>query len=764
MKKSRAVLLIFVVAGITAWLGSTLPDTRFDYDFDKFFKPDDPATLYFEEHRNAFGTDNDFILVGIVSHNGIFNELFMDKVDSLTRGLKALPYVTDVTSPTTVTQPIREPLTGAVFNRKLITGNFEKDSIRVFSDPSLVSNLFSRDTSAISIILTTEEKLGKNKCDTLATALDALMANYDFDGVHLSGRALGQVVYIKKIQGEFALFMLISIGFVVVFLFAIFRSFRGVILPLTTVLLAVVWSIGILNLSGKGISLLLNMLPPVIFVVGMSDAVHLYSRYLEELRKGLAKTAAIREMVTDTGLATLLTSITTAIGFASLYFTGVPALQEFGLLTAAGVLAAFVIAILLMPAWLSLTPPPERSLKNSENSIWERLLTKSYHPIIAARRWIFGGTIALTLALGGISSQIGLNNFLLEDLRPSEKLRKDFTFFDTYFSGVRPFEIGLRSKDPSDSFLSREFLQDIDRIERYLVDEYGVNAIASPASIVRELNRSHHAGRNEFYDLPKTEAGWKKVEADLKRIYEAGKLDPVLSDNGTYARILGRVGDWGARSFDERNNALVDFLAAEKLDRNLEIEITGTGTLIDRTNQNIAVSLAKGLGVAFMLIAVIMGLMFRSTLMVLLALIPNILPLLAVSAVMTLFGIDLKMSTSIIFTIAFGIAVDDTIHLLSRYKLELRKGYPRMLAMKHAYVHTGKALIITSIILFGGFFALCFSSFQSTFYIGLFVTMTLLFALLFDLTLLPALVTAPRRKSIESGVNSLAEKANNSEK
>jgi predicted RND superfamily exporter protein len=762
MQKKWAVLVLIAVGVVTAWMGSTLPNTRFDYDFDKFFKPADPATLYFENHRNTFGTDNDFVIVGLVSRNGVFNKGFMDKSDSLTKDLKNLPYVTDVMSPTTITIPIREQLTGAVFKRKLITGNFKQDSIRVFSDPSLVSNVFSRDTSAISIILTTEDKLSKNKCDTLATALDALMSNYDFDGVHLSGRALGQVVYIRKIQGEFALFMGISIVFILILLFAVFRSFRGVLIPMATVLLAVVWSIGILNLSGRGISLLLNMLPPVIFVVGMSDAVHLYSRYLEELRRGLSKAAAIKEMVTDTGLATLLTSITTAIGFASLYFTGVPALQEFGLLTAAGVLAAFVISILLMPAWLALTSAPEKSLKNSENSIWESLLTKAYHPIIARRRWIFGGTILLTLGLSGITSQIGLNNYLLEDLRPSEKLRKDFTFFDTYFSGVRPFELGLKIKNDG-NFLTKESIQSIDKIEAYLKENYHVNAITSPATVVRELNRSQHAGRNEFYDLPKTDTSWKKTERELVRLEDARKLKPLLSDDATYARIFGRVGDWGANAFDTLNTEFKAFIKSEGLDKNIDIEITGTGTLIDRTNQNIAVSLAKGLGVAFLLIAFIMGLMFRSVWMVLLALIPNILPLLAVSAVMTLFNIDLKMSTSIIFTIAFGIAVDDTIHLLSRYKLELRKGYPRMLAMKHAYVHTGKALILTSIILFGGFFSLCFSSFQSTFYIGLFVTLTLVFALLFDMTLLPPLVITPEHKSLKSGFHPFADQAKNTE-
>jgi hypothetical protein len=232
----------------------------------------------------------------------------------------------------------------------------------------------------------------------------------------------------------------------------------------------------------------------------------------------------------------------------------------------------------------------------------------------------------------------------------------------------------------------------------------------------------------------------------------------VLDETGRYGRIFGRVGDWGAQEFGRKNSELMAFIEAENLDANFDIEITGTGTLIDRTNQNIAMSLAKGLGAAILLIAVIMGLMFRSFPMVIYALIPNLLPLLAVSAIMSATGIDLKMSTSIIFTIAFGIAVDDTIHLLSRFRLELAKGFSRKEAMNNSFVHTGKALILTSIILFGGFISLCFSSFQSTFFVGLFVTLTLIFALLFDLTLLPALVVTGSDSDVASG-NGFAEKA-----
>ena len=735
----NSIIALILLLAVSAFFGATLPDTGFDYNFDKFFKPDDQATQYFQVHRDTFSTDNDFVLVGVVNEGGVFESDFLSKIEELTADLEEMPHVNSVISPTNTTIRVREPLTGTVFQRPLLSGKRDLDSNRVFSDPSVVGNLFSADTSAISIVAMTKEFLNKDESDELAESLNSILSEYKFDGVHISGRAIGQVVFIEKIQTEFVLFMSLAMAFVVVLLYIMFRSTRGIILPMVTVLLAVVWSVGILNLAGKGISILLNMLPPVIFVVGMSDAVHLYSRYLEELKKGLSKKESIKLMTTDTGLATLLTSVTTSIGFASLWFTGIPALQEFGVLTAVGVMAAFVIAIIMMPACLTLFPEPKRYLETANTARWNGFLLTLFHAVTKNRKKVFVVAGILSVVMIASITSIDLNNYLLEDLKKSEKLRQDFTFFDQYFSGVRPFDMGLKWKTEV-GLNDPEYFRSLDKLHEYLEESYGVGAVISPLSVIKELNRSNHGGKNEFYRLPKKEKELNRLVRDYKKILTTGKISNITTEDGSYVRVLGRVGDLGAKHFALKNDELNAFLEREGIADNASISITGTGTLIDRTNQTLVVSLSKGLGAAFILISILMGLMFRSLRMVLIALAPNLLPLLAVGAIMAIAGINLNMSTGIIFTIAFGIAVDDTIHLLSRYKLELIKGMSELQAMKSAYLHTGKALIITSIILFGGFIGLCFSSFQSTFFIGLFVTLTLGFALIFDFTLLPPLV------------------------
>lgn len=743
LNKTNSLIALILLATVTCFFGSTLPDTGFDYDFDKFFKPDDDATEYYQVHRDTFSTDNDFVLVGLVNDGSVFESSFLKKVERLTTDLEKVPHVVKVISPTNYKIPVREPLTGTVFQKPLLAGHPLKDSLRVFSDPSVAGNLFSPDTTSVSIVIMTSEFLSKEKSDQLAKELNGVLSNYDFGGIHISGRAIGQVVYIKKIQEEFILFMGIAIAFIVILLYVMFRSFRGIILPMATVLLAVVWSIGILNLSGRGISLLLSMLPPVIFVVGMSDAVHLYSRYIEELKKGKSKIEAIRLMVTDTGLATLLTSITTAIGFASLWFTGIPALREFGLLTAAGVLAAFVIAILMMPAWLVLSGKPIKSLNSPNIQRWDGFLKPMFSTVTRKSRRVFIITAVSAVVMVGALFSIDLNNYLLEDLKEGERLRKDFTFFDQHFSGVRPFDMGIKWKKPRP--IDREYFLNLEELHGFLDSTYGVGALTSPLNAIKELNRSRHGGRNSYYGIPEDVGEWEILLKDYKRLLKTGKLENLSTIDGSYIRVMGRVGDLGAQHFTAKNRAFEEFAERSGISKKAELTITGTGTLIDRTNQTLVGSLSKGLGAAFLLIAILMGLMFKSIRMVGIALIPNLLPLLAVGLVMAIWGIDLKMSTSIIFTIAFGIAVDDTIHILSRYKLELVKGRSNLVAIRNAYLYTGKALIVTSIILFGGFIGLCFSSFQSTFYIGLFVTLTLIFALIFDFLLIPPLIISGRK-------------------
>jgi predicted RND superfamily exporter protein len=222
-------------------------------------------------------------------------------------------------------------------------------------------------------------------------------------------------------------------------------------------------------------------------------------------------------------------------------------------------------------------------------------------------------------------------------------------------------------------------------------------------------------------------------------------MSRLVTEDQRQARMRAQIPDWGSYIIEQKNEAFYQFLEQELPNRQLTYTITGTPHLIDLNNRFLAQNVLKGLLIALLVIALIFAVLFRSARLMLITLVPNVLPLVFIGGLMGFMGIDLKISTSIIFIIAFGIAVDDSIHFLSRFQREYKR-QPLLDAVRTTYLTTGKAIVVTSLILLGGFMSFCLSGFEGTFYVGLLVSITLLVALIADLTILPVLLARLLRK------------------
>jgi uncharacterized protein len=266
---------------------------------------------------------------------------------------------------------------------------------------------------------------------------------------------------------------------------------------------------------------------------------------------------------------------------------------------------------------------------------------------------------------------------------------------------------------------------------------------------VKSLNKAFNGGSDEFYVLPDDEREVKRLVKRAELLMGTDGIRKLASPDGRYARLSGRMVDEGGHVHAQRNRKLDDFVRANTPSDRVTFAQTSMAFLVDRSNAKLSGQLIGGLSVAFALIALIMARVFRDWRMTLIALVPNVVPLLVVGGFMGAVGIDIKVSTAIIFTIAFGIAVDDTIHMLGKLRIELLKGKSLPYAMKRSMLSAGKALLVTSIMLLSGFVSLVFSDFASVFYMGLLVSITLFMALVADLVLLPVLVLRflPRRKA-----------------
>ncbi|MBP7514591.1 MAG: MMPL family transporter [Flavobacteriales bacterium] len=745
-RNARLALLLIGLVSLAAMF--SLRDVRVDYDFEKFFPNNDPELDHYLLFRQRFGHDNDFLMFGLESAEGrsVFDRAFLERVDSLAARLERLPLVLRVLSPTRMTEPVVTPF--GLFETPYL--RFEHDSLpaidsaRIWADPRIKDLFFADDAKAVLVMLTAEPGLSKEKCDRLLDHVLQVTEQSGFPDAHMAGRIVGQDHYIVTMIKETVFFLVASIVLLAVFLWFGFRSALGVLIPILIVGLAILWQVGFMTALGKPLGILTMLLPTILFVVGMSDVVHLLECYLEEIRNGVPRIRAIAITYHEAGLPTFLTAITSGIGFATLGTASIPPLQEFGLFTAIGVVLAFFLAFAMLPALLVLTDPAKLLPRQAQGSPWDQRLPRLFQWTVRNRRRILLAFAAVAVLGTAGAYRIKVNNFLLEDLPESDPMKQGFLWFEREFGGVRPFEMEVAMMDSGATVWDLHALQQIERVQAHLDTVYQVDALMSPVTIMYSLNKAFNGGARSFYRLPEDSAECARL---AKRAKLLGKdiVTTMVSADGRIARLSGRQVDEGGFVHKGKNAELDSFIAANT-DGRVLFRQTGMAYLIDRNNATLSTQLLFGMGLAIVLTALIMLWFFRDWRMVIVALLPNVVPLLFIAGVMGFSGIDLKVSTAIIFSISFGIAEDDTIHMLAALRQHLRRGLSPAYALKRTYLRTGKAVTVTSLMLLSGFVTLIFSDFASIFYMGVLITCTLAFAFLAELLLLPALVMVIMRK------------------
>ena len=739
------VLLI----GLTTFLGYQTTHLQFDYDFEKFFPAEDPDADYFYQHREKFEYDNNFILIALENKDGVFTLPFMERVDSLAKSLQGgIPYVTGVRAITNqnevslfgVNNAVQRPYIDLEMWKESSTQFIPKDSARIFSSKELINTLVASDAKSVCIFLKHENGLSVKKSDVLVNEVKDRISAFEFDGVHLAGTTVGQRYYIEKMNSELLLFMAMSAVLVILFLFIAFRSGWGILLPQVVIFSTLVWVIGGMGLFNSPMNILLTTLPSIMFVVAMSDVIHLVSRYMDALREGLSKFESIKTTIREVGFSTFLTSLTTSIGFFSLYFINVQPVKMFGLIIGIGVLLAFFLSILFLPILFYYFPSP-KIIEKKRDTIWSRFLPKAYDWILSHKKvvWI-SSAIFIGLSIFGMTL-LKADNLLMDDLKESDPIKSDFYYFDQHYGGYRPFELAVNVRDSSSSAWSLDVLGELEEVEKYLEDTFEVELKTSLVQSVKVLNRSLHFGNASYFKLPTRTKEVKRFRRVLKLAEQGAFLPLFLDSTEQLTRIQGTISDLGNNIITARTVRFQEYLKKRDF-QYISVRVTGSAFLLDKNIRYLSNSLIYGLLLSIGVVSIIMGFVFKSFRMVLISLLPNTIPLIFIAAIMGYLGIEVKVSTSIIFTIAFGIAVDDTIHLLGKFKFELMKGKSVSDALRHSFIVTGKAMILTTLVLCSGFLLLLFSTFMGTFNMGLLLGITLFVALILDLTLLPLLILA----------------------
>lgn len=663
----------------------------------------------------------------------------MLKVDSLTKELANLNYVQRVNSPTNLKVLSFGELLPT--QTKLLHFDdeslYREDSIRIYNSDYYVGSFFPLNAKSLCIYIKTDDVLTKKKSDFLAKGIESTLKKFKFDDIHFVGRIFAQDVYLKNLQHEFLIFISISFLVIIIFLWFSFKSIYGIVVPVIIVLVSILWTLGLMNLLNKPIDIMTVMLPTMIFIAGMSDVVHFFSKYFEELAKGTIREKIYPLILKEVGFPTFLTLITTVVGFLSLLFSSIKPIKDFGIYTSIGITIAFVLTYTLLPAMLYFFTPKKLVSLHGNNNSTNNLMRSGLFWIFRNQKLILIITsVIIVLSLIGIT-KVKVNNILLEDLSEKVKIKQDFNFFDKNYSGVRPFELLIALKDKTKTIWDFDVIKEINKVDEFIKKEYEAGFLVSPASIVKSIySNSTYDNKLEF---PAKE-DYLSISSYLVNNKKNKEVKKIVTLDGLQSRISAKIRDMGSLIAAKHDNNLTEFINQNINTNLLQFQITGAAHLIDRNNEYMVDNMTQGFLFSIIIIGILTFFLHRSWRMVLVFIIPNIIPLIIIGGIMGFAGIELKAATSLVFSIAFGIATDDTIHFISRLKIELAYGKSLMYAFKRTYFETGKPIILTTFILLGGFMSLMMSNFQSTFYFGFLICITIVVAVVADIFLLPVLL------------------------
>lgn len=718
---------------------------RIDFRFDDFFPRQDPEFKYYEAYQDLFYESQNY-LVSIAFESpeeDIFDADFLSLVDSTFELIAAIEGVDSVAPGTRFQQLKRSGL--GYSERPFLEWDSEEALLqsrkRIQRDSLFIGTFVGRSQKHICGFFYLEPELFDSPERDVVNRKIRSYVDETGLGNYVSGIPYIRTQYIDKLGAELLIFLSLSALLLVAALVFLYRAVWGVMVPLLVALGALGCTLGLMGLTGESLSILSNLLIPIMFVVSMSDVIHLMTKYQSISQAGAGRIEALRKTLSQIGLATFLTSLTTAIGFGALMVSRIGPIRTFGLYAALGVLLTFVVAIAILSFVLPRMRPDQfaRTDAFANSPFWDRNLTRLDHFI--RRR---PGQIAITMGLVVVLSilltfRIPFDNYLIQDMGPKDEAQIAMRFFEKEMYGMRSFELGIHAAEGYE-VTDKEVLDQMAKIEDHLRQEGYFSPFFSPSSFVQQANYLFHFNRERHRKIPDSQ---EEIDELLNFASLNGGdpvIDQLMSEDRKRARMHARIPDIGTEAFHRMHEGMDAFIRTHCDTTVFSHHVTGHAFLTERNLTYLRDSLMLGLLIAFILVGGIMGLLFRSWKMLFVSMLPNIIPLVLTGGVMGLFGITLSTSTAIVFVISFGIAVDDTIHFLTRYRLERQQGQSVEDAITRTLLGTGKAMILTSIVLLGGFAILLASDFGGTFNTGFFTALTILFALFADLIFLPVLL------------------------
>jgi len=745
-------LVLIGIAILTALLASQMKYMKFSYTEANLLPENHEANLEYNAFLDVFGEEGNLVILGI-KDSTIFTPKKFNAWNSLVDQFDDLEEI-DFSLSIADVQKLKADRKKRKF---ILEPLYEKNPStseevlqikkQLFEKLPFYDNLlFNKETGTLQTVIYVKKEIintPKRKefiFDTLIPIVEKFENDYNVD-IRISGMPYIRTLNAQNIQDEIMLFVLGALLITALIFFFFFRSYRATFITLLVVMIGVTWAFGFIGLFRFEITVLSALIPPLIIVIGVPNAVFLINKYQQEIKKHGQQAKALQRVISKIGNATLMTNITTASGFATFVFVKSSLLREFGILASVNIVSIFILALLIIPIIYSfMSPPKKKHLSHLERKWIENVVNWMEKTVRNNRISIYFATV-LIIVLGIIGVyKIKVSGSLIEDMPKSMGFYKDIKFFEQEFGGIMPLEIFIDTKKEK-GVMKLSTLKKMDKLNETITSFPELSKPISVVNLVKYSKQAYYKGNPKYYQLPTSQEQNYIFSYTKNSNSDAGMLNTFVDTTGRYARITTFMKDIGTEKMNVIQKRLQAVIEKEFPLEKFEVSITGKALVFIKGTNYLITNLVFSLSLAILLIALFMAWMFRSPQMILISLLPNILPLLITAGLMGFLGIPIKPSTILVFSIAFGISVDDTIHFLAKYRQELIANKWKIKPSVYAALReTGVSMFYTSIVLFFGFLVFTLSSFGGTIALGGLVSVTLLLAMVSNLLLLPSLL------------------------
>jgi predicted RND superfamily exporter protein len=748
------ILMLSIIVAITALLATQWKNIHFTQTEANMLPDDNIVNIEYNAFLNKFGEEGNLVVIGVKDKTfftpkafkawaKLMNSLKNEAVDLVIsiNDLKKLQKNEALEKFELIPFVDQSKTTDKVY--------LEKIKKELFNDlPFYEGLLFNKKSGTIRSAIYLDKKIVNTPArkDFILKKLVPAIENFEKEtniDLRVSGMPYIRTLNAQTIIGEISIFIGASLLVTSLLFFFFFRSFRATLISIIIVIIGVMWSFGFLGLLNYEITVLTALVPSLIIVIGIPNCIFLTNKYHQEYKVHRNKVKALQRVTTKVGMATLMTNVTTAIGFATFVASNNALLLEFGIVTSINIMALFFLCIIVIPIFHSYIPAPkDRHIEHLDRGYVKSFMDWILRNVKENRFSIYVVAVSLlVISIIGIY-KMRISGSIIEDMPKKEAFFQDIIFFEKEFDGVMPLEIMIDTKRKK-GVMKLSTLKRMEELE-IAIDE--IPELSKPISVVNLVKYSKQAyynGNPEYYELPTSQEQTfilsyaKNATKDSKE----NLMKSYVDSTGQFARITTFMRD-------ENGDAIpkIEAEIRKKADKifppnQYQVSITGKALVFQKGTGYLLDNLLSSLIFAFFLTALLIGFMFRSFKMILVSIIPNLLPLLLTAGIMGFFDIPLKPSTILVFGIAFGLSVDDTVRFLAQYREELKKNNWKIRKSVYAtFNDAGLSMFYTSIVLFFGFSVFMLSSFGGTIALGGLISLTLLFGMLSNLMLLPALV------------------------